>query len=218
MKVPLNLSLDLYDDHHEILVALPSPLNFRIKTKNFLLPSQEIRCQLSLSWRMVGSVSSDGTPIIVLTTSDIPFDAISGNYKLKECILNSTAAQESNPAFRPDQKPWEENLAENPHNRNSPHGLQGANRVGVPDGGMRAWLVVLGGFSNLFVLFGKSTQAEVILSLLSNILLTKVCIGIMNSFGTFQTRYETLWRDRSTASITWIGSIQVRSCLDRTTI
>ncbi|KAL6859701.1 major facilitator superfamily domain-containing protein [Trichoderma novae-zelandiae] len=56
----------------------------------------------------------------------------------------------------------------------------------VPDGGFRAWLVVLGGFLDFAVAF-----------------------GLVNSFGTFQARYESEWPWLSTSTITWIGSIQL---------
>ncbi|TFB06128.1 putative transporter MCH4 [Trichoderma ghanense] len=57
---------------------------------------------------------------------------------------------------------------------------------GVPDGGLRAWLVVLGGFLDFAIAF-----------------------GLVNSFGTFQARYESEWPWLSTSTITWIGSIQL---------
>ncbi|KAL6896106.1 major facilitator superfamily domain-containing protein [Trichoderma longibrachiatum] len=56
----------------------------------------------------------------------------------------------------------------------------------VPDGGLRAWLVVLGGFLDFAIAF-----------------------GLVNSFGTFQARYESEWPWLSTSTITWIGSIQL---------
>ncbi|KAL7938906.1 major facilitator superfamily domain-containing protein [Trichoderma chlorosporum] len=58
--------------------------------------------------------------------------------------------------------------------------------VGVPDGGFRAWLVVVGGFLDFAIAF-----------------------GLVNSFGTFQARYESEWTWLSTSTITWIGSIQL---------
>ncbi|KAM0248645.1 hypothetical protein ACHAQJ_009387 [Trichoderma viride] len=56
----------------------------------------------------------------------------------------------------------------------------------VPDGGFRAWLVVLGGFLDFAIAF-----------------------GLVNSFGTFQARYESQWTWLSTSTITWIGSVQL---------
>ncbi|KAL7814069.1 major facilitator superfamily domain-containing protein [Trichoderma gracile] len=56
----------------------------------------------------------------------------------------------------------------------------------IPDGGLRAWLVVLGGFLDFAIAF-----------------------GLVNSFGTFQARYESDWPWLSTSTITWIGSIQL---------
>ncbi|PKI83523.1 hypothetical protein MVES1_002878 [Malassezia vespertilionis] len=56
----------------------------------------------------------------------------------------------------------------------------------VPDGGLMAWLQVVGAF---FFLFNTS--------------------GIINSFGIFQTYYEgSILEDKSASSISWIGSIQ----------
>ncbi|EGX95934.1 monocarboxylate transporter, putative [Cordyceps militaris CM01] len=57
--------------------------------------------------------------------------------------------------------------------------------MGVPDGGRRAWLVVLGGFINFTASF-----------------------GLINSFGTFEAEYEDalLW---NTSTATWIGSAQM---------
>ncbi|GFP52666.1 MFS-type transporter pynF [Trichoderma asperellum] len=55
----------------------------------------------------------------------------------------------------------------------------------IPDGGLRAWLVVVGGFLDFAIAF-----------------------GLVNSFGTFQARYETRWTWLSTSTITWIGSVQ----------
>ncbi|KAL6908311.1 MFS general substrate transporter [Trichoderma evansii] len=56
----------------------------------------------------------------------------------------------------------------------------------IPDGGVRAWLVVFGGFLDFAIAF-----------------------GLVNSFGTFQARYETQWTWLSTSTITWIGSVQL---------
>ncbi|KAM6487949.1 major facilitator superfamily domain-containing protein [Trichoderma sp. SZMC 28011] len=58
--------------------------------------------------------------------------------------------------------------------------------AGIPDGGFRAWLVVVGGFLDFAIAF-----------------------GLVNSFGTFQARYESEWTWLSTSTITWIGSIQL---------
>ncbi|KNG49712.1 MFS general substrate transporter [Stemphylium lycopersici] len=56
----------------------------------------------------------------------------------------------------------------------------------IPNGGLTAWLQVLGGF---FLLFNSW--------------------GIINTFGSFQAYYETnLLADSSPSSISWIGSIQ----------
>ncbi|EJD05764.1 MFS general substrate transporter [Fomitiporia mediterranea MF3/22] len=55
-----------------------------------------------------------------------------------------------------------------------------------PDGGLRAWLVILGGFCTTFSSF-----------------------GFVNAWGAFQSYYEqTLLQDSTTSNIAWIGSIQ----------
>ncbi|KAJ3496182.1 hypothetical protein NLG97_g2845 [Lecanicillium saksenae] len=55
----------------------------------------------------------------------------------------------------------------------------------APDGGRRAWLVVLGGFLNFTASF-----------------------GIVNAFGTFESAYQTKL-GMSTSLVSWIGSIQM---------
>ena len=56
-----------------------------------------------------------------------------------------------------------------------------------PDGGLRAWLTVLGAFLALFCTFGQ-----------------------LNSFGTFQAWYsEHQLRDTPPSTIAWIGSLQL---------
>lgn len=56
-----------------------------------------------------------------------------------------------------------------------------------PDGGLEAWLVVLGGWLALFCTF-----------------------GLVNCFGVFQTHYETnQLAHKSSSDISWIGSVQV---------
>ncbi|CAG9949688.1 unnamed protein product [Clonostachys rosea f. rosea IK726] len=61
--------------------------------------------------------------------------------------------------------------------------------MGIPDGGSRAWVVVLAGFLNFCTGF-----------------------GILNSWGTFQDHYENIARIGGTtwtsARITWIGNLQ----------
>lgn len=56
-----------------------------------------------------------------------------------------------------------------------------------PDGGLRAWLNVLGGFLVLFSTFGYT-----------------------NAFGVYQAYYkQTIFRSYSNSSISWIGSVQL---------
>ncbi|KAL8734405.1 MAG: hypothetical protein Q9181_003226 [Wetmoreana brouardii] len=57
----------------------------------------------------------------------------------------------------------------------------------APDGGLQAWLVVLGGFLTYFATF-----------------------GLLNSFGIFQVYYqESILRGTSASTISWMGSIQL---------
>ncbi|GAB0137072.1 hypothetical protein EsDP_00005355 [Epichloe bromicola] len=61
--------------------------------------------------------------------------------------------------------------------------------VRIPDGGLQAWIVVLGGFINYFVV-----------------------LGIMNSFNTFQNLYQldpAPWPNADGKEIGWIGSSQL---------
>jgi MFS family permease len=71
-----------------------------------------------------------------------------------------------------------------PHNQEVPAGVN--NVGGIPNGGLQAWLHVVGGF----VLFFNTW-------------------GILNAFGVFQTYYEsgTLFTE-SSSNISWIGAIQ----------
>ncbi|KAJ7080079.1 major facilitator superfamily domain-containing protein [Mycena crocata] len=56
-----------------------------------------------------------------------------------------------------------------------------------PDGGLRAWLIVLGAFFSTFSTF-----------------------GYVNSWGVFQTYYQLhLLKDSSSSTISWIGSVQI---------
>ncbi|KAJ6522361.1 MFS general substrate transporter [Mycena vulgaris] len=56
-----------------------------------------------------------------------------------------------------------------------------------PDGGLRAWLIVLGAFFSTFSTF-----------------------GYMNSWGVFQTHYQLhVLPDSSSSAIAWIGSVQI---------
>ncbi|KAK5987507.1 MFS-type transporter pynF [Cladobotryum mycophilum] len=63
--------------------------------------------------------------------------------------------------------------------------MEESTRDPIPDGGIRAWLVVLGGFLDFAIAF-----------------------GLVNSFGTFQAVYESQWK-ASTSTVTWIGSVQL---------
>ncbi|KAJ3737844.1 hypothetical protein DFJ43DRAFT_1046606 [Lentinula guzmanii] len=65
--------------------------------------------------------------------------------------------------------------------------LMGENLDDFPDGGLRAWSMVLGTFLSAFATF-----------------------GFVNSWGVFQSYYEqTLLKDSSPSDIAWIGSVQV---------
>ena len=74
----------------------------------------------------------------------------------------------------------------------------------VPDGGLRAWLVVLGGFLTYFATFGTfSTKTTRWVDVNSS-------LGLLNSFGVFQVYYQRQILEGTSASvISWIGSIQV---------
>ena len=88
-----------------------------------------------------------------------------------------------------------------------------------PDGGLRAWLVVVGGFLTYFCTFGKypmpspkgnekakkkegrrmERQQE-----------ANCVVGMLNAFGTFQVYYQTHFlSDKSSSEISWIGTLQV---------
>ncbi|KAJ7138059.1 MFS general substrate transporter [Mycena epipterygia] len=59
--------------------------------------------------------------------------------------------------------------------------------ISYPDGGLRAWLIVLGAFFSTFSTF-----------------------GYVNSWGVFQAYYQlNLLKDSSSSAISWIGSIQI---------
>ncbi|KAF8194806.1 MFS general substrate transporter [Mycena galopus ATCC 62051] len=62
-----------------------------------------------------------------------------------------------------------------------------ADETSYPDGGLRAWLIVLGAFFSTFSTF-----------------------GYVNSWGVFQTYYQLdLLKDSSSSAISWIGSVQI---------
>ncbi|KAF8173184.1 MFS general substrate transporter [Mycena galopus ATCC 62051] len=62
-----------------------------------------------------------------------------------------------------------------------------SDEISYPDGGLRAWLIVLGAFFSVFSSF-----------------------GYINSWGVFQAYYELqLLRGNSSSAIAWIGSIQM---------
>ncbi|KAJ7881048.1 major facilitator superfamily domain-containing protein [Mycena olivaceomarginata] len=76
---------------------------------------------------------------------------------------------------------------------NSENSLHEPEEPTFPEGGLNAWLVVLGGFVLSISTFGYAV-----------------------SFGTFQQYYQlTLLKDRSSSDIAWIGSLQVRLCFLR---
>ncbi|KAJ1307958.1 hypothetical protein OPQ81_002035 [Rhizoctonia solani] len=75
-----------------------------------------------------------------------------------------------------------------------------------PDGGLRAWLVVVG---SMCVTFG-TTQHTWIRSITKLMLHFSACrFGFVNAWGVFQSYYhETILADVSPSAISWIGSIQ----------
>lgn len=71
-----------------------------------------------------------------------------------------------------------------------------------PDGGLRAWLVVLGGFCCLFVSFGW-INCKYNSSFQTKLQLTMTGIGV------FQTYYETnLLSSYSSSTVAWISSLE----------
>lgn len=88
----------------------------------------------------------------------------------------------------------------------------GGSSSNILDGGFRAWLVVVGGFLDFAIAFGKfAVNLLVYIGSLNCmlVLISAYYIGLVNSFGTFQARYEAQWTWLSTSTITWIGSVQV---------
>lgn len=78
--------------------------------------------------------------------------------------------------------------------------------VRIPDGGLQAWLIVLGGFINYFVVFGTGASTSLTRSVLLN------GLGIMNSWATFQTLYGLPpgpWPTADAGAIGFIGHTQV---------
>ncbi|KAJ6563642.1 MFS general substrate transporter [Mycena vulgaris] len=62
-----------------------------------------------------------------------------------------------------------------------------ADAISYPDGGLRAWLIVVGSFFSVFSTF-----------------------GYVNSWGVFQTYYQLhLLKDSNSSAISWIGSVQI---------
>lgn len=80
-------------------------------------------------------------------------------------------------------------LSDNGNNNNSALKENGdeAAEESFPDGGLRAWLCVLGSF-----------------------LISATCYGVLNSFGVFQEYYrDNILNDRPIQDIAWIGSLQL---------
>lgn len=78
----------------------------------------------------------------------------------------------------------------------------------APDGGLSAWLVILGSWCSLFCTFGWINSAFVhsIWQLYELMLIQKLDTGV----GTFQSYYETdLLREYSASTIAWIPSLQI---------
>jgi MFS family permease len=74
----------------------------------------------------------------------------------------------------------------------------------IPNGGLWAWLQVLGSF---FLLFNSWCVLKIFGQIKTR--LTTTYRGIINTFGSYQAYYETdLLRSSSPSSISWIGSIQ----------
>ncbi|KAL0563378.1 hypothetical protein V5O48_018691 [Marasmius crinis-equi] len=72
----------------------------------------------------------------------------------------------------------------------------------IPDGGVRAWLIVFGAMCNNF-------STWVLPRYHYDQVLNGLSFGLINSWGTFQAYYEeNLLSDSSPSSIAWIGSVQ----------
>ncbi|PHH67440.1 hypothetical protein CDD81_52 [Ophiocordyceps australis] len=100
---------------------------------------------------------------------------------------HASASRETSPTTTATaQETWEGHRLSSSNGSNEPKDGSISNRIGVPDGGLRAWIVVAGGFIDFMVAF-----------------------GLINSFGTFQARYDKKWTHLSTSAITWIGSVQL---------
>ncbi|POR38431.1 Tubulin gamma chain [Tolypocladium paradoxum] len=113
------------------------------------------------------SGSHSQTPVVLVPAADGPSDA-------GPASLTSSNSSTVGAAGRPASSKGSSEQKES----------SDVDRIGVPNGGLRAWLVVVGGFLNFMNAF-----------------------GLLNSFGTFQARYEGKWADKGTSAITWIGSL-----------
>lgn len=101
-------------------------------------------------------------------------------------VAASASSNEAAATAAEKKQPWVEerpafSLCSSPVKENSD-----AKNDGAPNGGLRAWLVVAGAFINFMIAF-----------------------GLLNVFGSFQYHYQKKWEGASTATITWIGSIQL---------
>jgi MFS family permease len=92
-------------------------------------------------------------------------------------LFSNASKDERDDAHNDDD---EESLVQTPQQK------KGNDASSIPNGGLRAWLQVLGGF---FLLFNSW--------------------GIINTFGVYQAYYETgLLKSSTSSAISWIGSIQ----------
>ena len=74
-----------------------------------------------------------------------------------------------------------------------------------PNGGVRAWLQVLGSFLVFFNIWYAPMDA-----MLRQLILTGSCRGLVLSFGVFQSFYQTTYlRGYSLSDLAWIGTTQV---------
>ncbi|KAM4066015.1 major facilitator superfamily protein [Hirsutella rhossiliensis] len=137
-----------------------------------------------MPWRVApGNASVPAIPAID-GASDLAPASDEVEHKPDPDSLASSNSDNDTP--RTDKDPWAQASQPLPSSSPATDPDRELDRIGIPNGGLRAWLVVVGAFIDFMV-----------------------ALGLLNSFGIFQARYEAKWPDRSTATLTWIGSTQL---------